>query len=92
MNSVIQSEKECFICKTRYGLQAHHLLHGTANRKLADKYGYWVYLCADHHTGDHGVHRDKKTDVQLKQLAQKHFEAHHGTRTDFINTFGKSWL
>jgi glutamyl/glutaminyl-tRNA synthetase len=43
MKSVIQFEKECYICGRTTNLHVHHLLHGTANRKLSDKYGY----CSD---------------------------------------------
>lgn len=92
MKSVIQFEKECYICGRTTNLHVHHLLHGTANRKLSDKYGYWVYLCVEHHVGNNGVHQKSELDMKFKQLAQMHYEKHRGTRQDFINEFGKSWL
>ena len=92
MKSVIQFEKECYICGRTTNLHVHHLLHGTANRKLSDKYGYWVYLCVEHHVGHNGVHQKSELDMKFKQLAQMHYEKHKGTRQDFIREFGKSWL
>ena len=88
MGSVIQTGRECYICRTTIGLHKHHLLHGTANRKIADRYGYWVYLCAMHHEE---VHMDAKLDKEFKKIAQRHFEQ-TGTREDFRRVFGKSYL
>lgn len=89
--SVIQHEKECFVCKTRYNLQDHHIIYGTGNRKLSEQYGYKVWLCQEHHTGNNGVHFNKSLDMRLKGIAQTHFETTH-TRDEFIKTFGKSYL
>ena len=74
--------------------EVHHCIHGTANRKVADKYRYIVPLCYEHRRGDHGVHGKygSTLDKFLKGTAQKHFEANIGTREDFIRIFGKSWL
>lgn len=91
MKSVIQAERECWICGTPYGLQVHHLLHGTGRRKKADRMGYWIYLCAEHHTGITGVHNNPKMDLEMKRMAQRHYEQRN-TREDFIREFGKSWL
>ena len=92
MKSVLQSNKECYVCKTVSNLEAHHCLHGAGNRKIADKYGYVVWLCREHHTGNNGVHFDRGLDLHLKRLGQAHFEENHGTREDFIRTFGRSYL
>lgn len=86
--SVIQFERECLVCKTTIGLHRHHLLHGTANRKIAERYGFWVYLCGKHHAE---VHRDAEMDKKFKQIAQRKFEE-TGTRIDFIRIFGKSYM
>ena len=80
----------CFVCK-RERQQIHHVL-GSFNRKHSDEYKYILPLCEEHHTGTNGVHRNHQMDVQFKQMAQRHFEQHHGTREDFIKVFGKSWL
>lgn len=93
MISAIQTERECWLCGRTDDLHVHHVFFGTANRKKSDKYLYVVYLCAKHHNmSDEGVHFDKDFDLTLKRFAQRHFEAHHGTRDDFRREFGKSWL
>ena len=43
MNSVLQTKKECFFCKTTRNLHRHHVLYGSSNRKQAEKYGFTVY-------------------------------------------------
>ena len=92
MKSVLQSEKECFVCQKRQ-VHEHHIFPGTANRKKSEQYGYKVYLCPKHHNmSDEGVHFNKPLDLALKAMAQAHFEKNHGSRTDFIKEFGKSWL
>lgn len=92
MKSIIQSEKECFICYNTKCLECHHIFHGTANRKLAEKYGIKVWLCNMHHTGARGVHRSNELDEHLKRIGQKAFERQHGTREDFMKIFGKNYL
>ena len=92
MKSIIQSEKECFICYNTKGLECHHIFHGTANRKLAEKYGLKVWLCNDHHTGSRGVHRSNEFDEHLKRIGQRAFERAHGSREDFMRIFGKNYL
>lgn len=94
MESIMQKEKRCFICDTTQNLHLHHVMSGTANRTNSEKYGFKVWLCMNHHTGDDGVHRNPNEgwDLFLKQEAQSYFEANYGTRDDFIRVFGKSWL
>lgn len=90
--SIIQSEKECFLCKTTQNLQEHHVFYGTGNRKISEKYGMTVWLCQKHHTGNLGVHFNRKFDVELKVIAQKQFETNCGSREEFIRLFGKSYI
>ncbi len=92
MESVIQKEKECFVCGTTYNLHDHHIFFGTANRKQSEKYGMKVWLCQEHHTGPHGVHFNQGLDKHLKKLAQEHFEAEIGARNVFRQVFSKSYL
>lgn len=40
--SVLQDEKKCFLCGTTLNLERHHVLHGTAMRRIADKLGLTV--------------------------------------------------
>lgn len=92
MDSVLQEVKECWICHTTQNLESHHCLHGSANRKMAEKYGLKVWLCHEHHTGDTGVHFNKDRDDFFKRYAQAYYEEHFGTREDFIRDFGRNYL
>ena len=86
---MLDERKQCFICGRKGQLDVHHCISGTANRKMADIYGLTVYLCRD----CHGALHDKgKYDMELKQFAQRQFEAKIGSRDDFRRIFGKSWL
>lgn len=93
MKSIIQTEKECYVCNTTQNLHLHHCIAGTANRRQSDKYGLTVWLCAYHHNmSDEGVHFNKPLDIHLKKIAQEKFEVVHGSRNEFIKSFGKSYL
>lgn len=93
MESVIQKEKQCYVCDTTYNLHSHHIFVGTSNRKQSEKYGLKVWLCARHHNmSNEGVHFNKELDMHLKRKAQAYFEEHYGTREDFRREFGKSYL
>lgn len=81
----------CLICGSPY-IQIHHVFEGTANRKQSEKWGYVVPLCREHHTGSNGVHFNKSLDLELKRAAQEDFEERHGTRKEFREIFGRSYL
>lgn len=89
--SIIQTERECFVCRSTQNLQEHHVFYGTANRKQSEKYGMTVWLCQMHHTGNRGVHFDKALDTKLKEIGQKKFEETH-SREEFIKIFGRNYL
>ena len=90
--SIIQrGDPRCFLCGRVTGLQLHHVMSGTANRRLSDQYGLVVWLCMDHHTGPDGVHMDRKKGDSLKRLAQIAFEARHG-HDEWMNVFRKNYL
>ena len=89
--SIMQHKKECYICGRQFGLEAHHVLAGPANRKLSDKYGLWVYLCHNCHTGTDGAQYAKELNLRLKREAQEAFEKIYDRET-FISVFGKSYL
>lgn len=89
--SVLQTEKECFICRTIYNLEEHHIYRG-AYRNASERYGLKVWLCQPHHTGNQGVHNGNViVDKYLKQLGQRKFEENH-SREEFIRHFGHSYL
>lgn len=93
MRSILQDEKECYICRTTLNLERHHVFGGWANRKIADKDGLWLWLCREHHTGARGVHQNRALDLKLKRIAQKKWMDVNGKGIeDFIARYGKSYL
>lgn len=91
MDSIIQTRKECFMCRTTDNLHCHHVFGGP-NRKWSEKYGLKIWLCANHHNmSDAGIHFNKALDLQVKQIAQREFEDTY-TREDFLRIFGKNYL
>ena len=93
MKSIIKDIEEWYICHTTNDLHLHHCIHGTANRKLSDKYGLTIYLCAFHHDmgGKNCVHDNAKLDYIIKQKAQQCFEEFYPDK-DFIKIFGRSYI
>lgn len=91
ISALVDDMTVCVVCG-RPREHVHHVIYGTANRKISDTYQYVIPLCMEHHTGNTGIHNNRDMNVYWKQKAQRHFEQNHGTREDFIKTFGKSWL
>jgi len=95
MKSIIQSKKECFICRVNYdfetitGLHEHHIFEG----KQSEKYGLKIWLCHRHPISNlrYSIHYQNQLDLELKQLTQKKFEKTH-SREEFIEHFIKSYL
>lgn len=82
---------EC-VYTNSYRVERHHIFGG-ANRKRSEKYGYVVPLRPDYHpNGAQFDRRHGDIDTELKQMAQRHYERHHGTRQEFIAEFGKNYL
>lgn len=79
----------CLICGNPY-VEEHHVMFGTANRKLSGKYGLTVYLCAEHHRGNSGVHHNAKLDKALKRMAQSRFQEVYPT-LDWMELFGVNY-
>ena len=81
--------QRCLICG-RQADHIHHLISGTANRKIADEYDCLkIPLCFRCHQL---AHDDPDWNRSLKQYGQREWERKHGTREDFIRIFGKSWV
>ena len=78
----------CLICG-KEASDRHHLIGGTANRRISDRYKLTVYLCRECHRM---VHDDPKWNLALKRYGQKLWEDKYGSREEFIKIFGKSWL
>ena len=88
---IVESMDNCFVCGSPY-VEVHHIMYGTANRKLSDKYGLIVPLCQEHHRGQTGVHFKRDLDIYLKKLAQEKYNSVYGTDRSFLEVFGKNYL
>ena len=92
MKSVIQFKKECYVCKTTYGLHSHHIIYGVSNRKNSEKYGFKVWLCGKHHNlSNAGVHFNRELDLKLKCKCQEWWLRNGHTEEEFRKVFGKWW-
>lgn len=91
MKSILQTERECIVCKTTLNLHRHHVFEGI-NRHFSELFGLTVYLCARHHNmSNEGVHFNKKLDLALKRFAQRIFEKLY-SHEKFMSVFGKNYL
>ena len=92
MESIMNNHKACYVCGC-HGVHKHHIFYGTANRKLSEKYGCWIWLCPVHHNmSNMGIHFDHQFDLQVKRECQERWEEKYGDRKQFIKVFGKSYL
>lgn len=92
LDSIIQTEKACYICGNTIDLHSHHIFYGQKNHKWSEKYGLKVWLCPPHHNmSNAGVHLNKALDTEIKQIAQRKFEETH-TREEFMKIFGRNYL
>ena len=66
-------------------------MSGTANRKLSEKYGLWVWLCADCHRGVDGAQYNAAKNFALRGEAQRAFEEIYG-HDMWFKTFYKNYL
>lgn len=82
-------ERECFITGFQNNLEKHHVMHGTANRKIAEQWGCWCWLTHDKHMEVH--FKNKGLDRYLQKECQKAFEKKYG-RKKFMELFKKNYL
>ena len=95
MDSIIKTAKSCYFCGSERNLEKHHAMHGTANRKLAERDGLWVWVCPDCHRGTYGVHgkHGHGKDMTLKMAAEYAWIKHNNkTEKDWIKRYGKNYL
>ena len=81
--------KACYLCGTIGPVEAHHCIHGTANRRLADKDGLIVNLCPECHRE---LHDKGMSDDLLKRIAQEQWQRYNlATKNEFIARYGRSY-
>lgn len=90
--SILNNDQVCYRCG-RPTTTRHHIYNGPFRNK-SEKFGCWVYLCNDCHTGrKDSVHKDRKEMDKLKIECQKKWEELYGVdREKFIKIFGKNYL
>ncbi|MCM1057908.1 MAG: hypothetical protein NC517_09910 [Firmicutes bacterium] len=100
MKSIMQEKQDhtCYLCMVLHSdftakrTQEHHVIFGTANRKMSEKYGLKVYLCLEHHeNGREAVHRNAANALLIKKDAQRAFKE-RWPELDFRKIFGKNFL
>ena len=98
MKSIMQSEKECYLCRKMFGicndrgLHEHHIYEGYGRRRQSEAIGAKVWLCAKHHNmSDYGIHFNKEEDMELKRECQRKFEETH-SRDAFMELIGRNYL
>lgn len=89
-SALIEDMSVCMVCGRPHP-HAHHIFFGP-KKAFCDRYGYLIPLCYEHHEGMQGPHRNREIDIAYKRMAQRHYEAHIGTREDFIRELGKSYI
>lgn len=87
----MQHGERCWFCGKTVGLERHHVLGGVANRPLSEKYGLWVWVCHEDHTGKDGVQYNREKSNALKRLGQIAFEARHN-HGEWMDVFKKNYL
>lgn len=98
-------DRECFLCRLEAdkkgycgelphtGLHKHHFMHGTSDRKKAEHWGLWAYVCNERHHeyGPEAPHVNHEVDLFLKQVAQGRFEKLYSHEL-WMEVFGKNYL
>lgn len=91
MKSIVQDDWDhCYLCG-RPATETHHILGGTANRKLSEKYGLTVRLCHDCHTGTDGAQYNPEKNQTLKMEAQIAFERRYG-HDKWMQVFRRNYI
>lgn len=86
---VTDDMRHCYICQNNI-TQEHHIFHGTANRRLSEKYDIVVRLCPTCHGQVHAV-PNRGLDLALKKIGQAKFNEVYPD-LNFREIFGKNYL
>ena len=91
MKSIMQQEKECYICGGTLNLHNHHIYFGHGKRSISDKHGFTVWLCWEHHEGKTGVHLNREIDLLVKKNCQLKYESTGHSTEEFIKLIGRNY-
>jgi len=100
MSRSIMQRKDgtCYLCKKLYmgdwiqPTHEHHIMFGSADRKLSEHYGLKVYLCLGHHEmSKEAVHEDKEMNLILRRDAERAFIKKYSFEK-WMEVFGKNYL
>ena len=91
MQSIMQTQKRCYLTESTVALEKHHVMNGTGLRGKAEKHGLWVWLSADMHRWIHNTPDGRKRARQMKAEAQRVFEETH-THAEWMALFHKNYL
>lgn len=81
----------CYLCGLHTDTALHHIYFGP-KRKTSDDNGFTVFLCPGCHMYyPHSVHRNRETDLLIKQVCQETYERTH-TREEFMKLIGRNYL
>lgn len=91
--SILQSNKECYITGRTDNLHRHHIYFGNPLRDISEKHGFWVWLTGQYHNQDSrvDVHHNRALDLRLKRECQAAFERTH-SREEFMRLIGRNYL
>lgn len=89
MKSVIQTERECYICGRTEPLHKHHCFEG-AYRSASERWGATIYLCTACHMR---AHENESLLQYLRAKAQRELMKYYGWTVDeFRQHIGRSFL
>lgn len=91
--SILQTKKECYVCKSTLNIHIHEVFYGK-NRQKSIEDGCCIYLCGKHHNqSNEGIHFNHKLDIQVKQAMEKKWiESNNKTIEDFITRYGRNYI
>ena len=91
MKSILQTEKECYLCGSTLHLEKHHIFM-SALRPKSERNGFVVWLCSFHHRdGKEGVHGNRPIDLKLKADCQREYEKTH-SRDEWMKLIKRNYL
>lgn len=92
LTSVFTDDMEHCFYTGNAPVERHHIFGGS-RKEASERRGFIVPLSPQFHpNGAHVCQAAAIIDDCLKKMAQKYYEEHYGTREEFREEFGKSYL